>query len=152
VEISSNGWGASKDPSLIHIKPFPIKGTDEKLRCNAICGPVLAAFASEFHSKVEPLDVGKLDDWGYAYRPIRGETTGLSNHASGTAIDLNASRHPLGRKDTFKPEQVKMIHELIKKYGLRWGGDYKTRKDDMHFEIVETPSQVKTRIISMKLI
>ena len=151
METSSNGWSASKDPNEIHIKPFLVKGTDIKLRCNAICGPILSGFASEFHAKVEPIDVGNYDDWGYAYRPIRGETTGLSNHASGTAIDLNSSHHPLGKANTFKPEQVKMIHELIKKYGLRWGGDYKTRKDDMHFEIVETPTQVKARIIAMKL-
>jgi hypothetical protein len=28
-----------------------------------------------------------------------------------------------------------MIQALAKKYGLTWGGDYKNRKDEMHFEV-----------------
>ena len=28
-----------------------------------------------------------------------------------------------------------MIRALAKKYGCIWGGDYKNRKDEMHFEI-----------------
>jgi hypothetical protein len=28
-----------------------------------------------------------------------------------------------------------MIQALAKKYGLAWGGDYRGRKDEMHFEI-----------------
>jgi len=28
-----------------------------------------------------------------------------------------------------------MIRALAKKYGLTWGGDYRNRKDEMHFEI-----------------
>lgn len=142
-EKSQNGWPASKNAALIKIKSFPVKGTDISIRCNATAGPILAAFAAEFHEKVEPIDKGGLDDWGYAYRAIRGQTTGLSNHASGTAIDLNASKHPLGKEHTFTLDQVKVIHELIKKYHLRWGGDYVNRKDDMHFEIIATPAVVK---------
>jgi hypothetical protein len=28
-----------------------------------------------------------------------------------------------------------MLRALAKKYGLTWGGDYRNRKDEMHFEI-----------------
>jgi hypothetical protein len=28
-----------------------------------------------------------------------------------------------------------MIQALAKKYGLVWGGDYRNRKDEMHFEV-----------------
>lgn len=151
TEKSQNGWVASKDPKEIKIKSFPIKGTDFKIRCNEICGPILAAFAAEFHEKVEPLDQGELDDWGYAYRNVRGDKTNLSNHSSGTAIDLNARKHPLGKAITFKPIQIVMIRQLIQKYHLRWGGDYKNRKDEMHFEIMETPEQVKALVKELGL-
>jgi len=151
VEHSQNGWVASKDPAAINIKQFPVAGTTIKLRCNAICGPVLAAFAAEFHVNVEKIDVGTLDDWGYAYRNVRNSPDDLSNHSSGTAIDLNAAKHPLGKENTFTPEQRKVLDILCKKYGLRGGYTYKTRKDDMHFEVVETPEQVKARIVKMKL-
>jgi hypothetical protein len=151
IETSANGWEASKDPAKINIKQFAVASTDIKLRCNAICGPVLVAFAAEFHATVEPLDKGQLDDWGYAYRPIRGETTGLSNHSSGTAIDLNAAKHPLGKENTFTAEQRKTLDILCKKYGLRGGYTYNHRKDDMHFEITQTPEQVKALIKKLGL-
>jgi hypothetical protein len=150
-EKSQNGWVASKDPNEIKIKSFAIAGTNIKVRCQETAGIILAAFAGEFHAKVESLDDGALDDWGYAYRPVRGQTTGLSNHASGTALDLNATKHPLGKQDTFTIIQKMTLQELVKKYGLRWGGNYNTRKDEMHIEIIETLDQVKTRIKKLGL-
>ena len=151
MEKSQNGWPASKDQAEIGIKSFDIRGTDISIRCQAIAGVILAAFAAEFHEKIEPIDKGQFDDWSYAYRPVRGQTTGLSNHASGTAIDLNATKHPLGKAGTFTPVQEIRLKELVKKYGLRWGGSYKSRKDEMHFEIIETPEQVKLRIKKLGL-
>jgi hypothetical protein len=142
-EKSSNGWPASKDPAAINIKAFPIAGTKIKLRCNATAGRLLAAFAHEFHEKVEPLEGKTFDDWSYAYRNVRGDSENLSNHSSGTAIDLNAIKHPLGKANTFTSEQQVIIRQLCKKYGLRPGMDYKHRKDDMHFEVMLTPAEAK---------
>lgn len=142
-ERSQNGWLASKNPSDIDVKAFPIAGTKIKLRCQATAGRILSAFAAEFHKSVEPIDEKGLDDWGYAYRNVRGVGNDLSNHSSGTAIDLNASKHPLGKANTFNPGQQETIRLLCKKYRLRWGGDYANRKDDMHFEILDSPLKVK---------
>ena len=150
-EKSQNGWKASKDPAEINIKSYPVPGTTIKLRCAAACAPILVAFAAEFHELVEPIDEGTLDDWGYAYRPVRGQTEGLSNHSSGTAIDLNAKDHSLGKENTFNKAQQAMIQSLIKKYSLVWGGNYKRRKDDMHFEIKDTPEEVEALIKKLKL-
>jgi hypothetical protein len=80
---------------------------------------------------------------------VRGTTDKLSNHSSGTAIDLNASKHPLGKAGTFPAEKVPMIQALAKKYGLVWGGDYRNRKDEMHFEIALDP--LKTAKLIEKL-
>lgn len=151
MEKSQNGWDASDNPDEIDIKLFPIKGTDLRIRCNKLAGVILQAFTQEFHEKVEPVEGGVFDDWSYAYRPIRGKTIGLSNHSSGCAVDLNATRHPLNRKGTFKPELVKIIKELCKKYHLRWGGSYKSRPDEMHFEVIETPYEVRLLITKLGL-
>lgn len=147
---SGNGWVASKDPAEIHIRSYAVKGTKIKLRAAIPAGKLLAAFAAEFHEQVEPIDEGTLDDWGYCFRLVRGGTT-LSNHSSGTAIDLNASKHPLGKVGTFTKEQSADIRELCAKYGLRWGGDYNGRKDEMHFEITENHTDVMTRIEALGL-
>ena len=148
---SHNGWKASKDPAEIDIKSYLVPGTKIKLRCASACAPLLIGFAAEFHKLIEPIDEGALDDWGYAFRPIRGQTEKLSNHSSGTAIDLNAPKHPLNAIGTFPPEKVPMIKALAKKYGLRWGGDYLHRKDEMHFEIDLTPSRVEALITKLNL-
>ena len=148
---SQNGWPASKDEKELGIKIFKVEGTDRKMRLQKDAGVILAAFAAEFHAQVEPIDEGVFDDWAYAYRDVRGSDSDLSNHSSGTAIDLNATKHPLGAQNTFTKQQAATIRELCKKYGIRWGGDYSKRKDEMHFEIVETPDEVKTRIEKLGL-
>ena len=146
---SYNGWPASKDQAEINVKPYPVKGTNLKIRCAAGAGELLAAFAAEFHELIEPIDEGKLDDWAYAFRMVRGTTDKLSCHSSGTAIDLNATQHPLGKAGTFELAKVPMIQALAKKYGLTWGGDYRGRKDEMHFEV--SISQEKARALAKKL-
>ena len=148
---SSNGWTASADPNEIAVKSYPVKGTKIKLRCAEKCAPLLVGFAEEFHALIEPIDEGSLDDWGYCFRMVRGSLNNLSNHSSGTAIDLNASKHPLGKVGTFSNDKVPMIRALAKKYGLRWGGDYKSRADEMHFEIDLSEAKVAALIGSLKL-
>ena len=146
---SHNGWPASKDAAVIGIISVPIEGTKVKVRCAKAVAPLIAGFCKEFHELIEPIDEGKLDDWGYAFRMVRGSTDNLSNHSSGTAIDLNATRHPLGKAGTFPIEKVPMIRALAKKYGLKWGGDYKNRKDEMHFEIELSEAKVAALIGSL---
>lgn len=96
---------------------------------------VLLWVANEFHRRVEPLEWP--GNWGYAERPVRGSATTLSNHASGTAIDLNAPQHPLGKRGTFTDAQVREIRQILGfcEGVIRWGGDYKSRADEMHFEV-----------------
>ena len=148
---SYNGYPASKDPDEIRITSYTVRGTSRKLRCAESVGPLLAAFAAEFHELIEEIDEGVFDDWGYAFRNVRGSTDRLSCHSSGSAIDLNATKHPLGKVGTFPAEKVPMIRALAKKYGLKWGGDYKGRADEMHFEVEVNAVKAKALIESLGL-
>ena len=112
--------------------------------------PLLVGLATEFHKTIEPIDKGTLDCWGFAFRMIRGSTDSLSNHSSGTAIDLNAIKHPLGKRNTFTDKQEIIIRQIAAKYGCKWGGDWK-RADEMHFEIDLNRKQVKERIKALGL-
>ena len=147
--LSQNNWVASKDAAEINIVSVPIEGTKVKVRCAKAVAPLIAGFCAEFHKLIEPIDEGALDDWGYAFRMVRGSTDKLSNHSSGTAIDLNATQHPLGKVGTFPSEKVPMIRALAKKYGMIWGGDFRRRKDEMHFEIAITPAKAAALIGSL---
>lgn len=138
---SQNGYIAN-DRS--RIRDFPVKGTKLVLHARfGAPGELLARFAARFNESVEPLDKGQRDDWSYAERTVKGSSTDLSNHASGTAIDLNATQHPLVARNTFTPIQVRAIRELLVEFEgtIRWGGDYTKRKDDMHFEISASPER-----------
>jgi hypothetical protein len=44
-----------------------------------------------------------------------------------------------------------MIRALAKKYGLKWGGDYKGRADEMHFEVEISPVKAKALIATLGL-
>jgi hypothetical protein len=148
---SYNGWTASKDQAEIGIKSYPIPGTNLKIRCAEAVAPLIVGFCTEFNELIEPIDGGQLDDWGYNFRLVRGSADRLSNHASGTAIDINSRVHVLGKIGTFPVEKVPMIRALAKKYGLFWGGDYKNRADEQHFEINVSPKRVSELIKALGL-
>lgn len=151
-EITSpNGWPASDDRKALGIQSFVIPGTSLKIACAKDVAAILVSFCAEFHDLVEPIDQGQLDDWGYAFRMTRGSDKVLSNHSSGTAVDLNALKHPLGKSNTFTKEQVNTIQLLLVKYGLAWGGNYKKRKDEMHFEIAMTQTQAQNKLKQLGL-
>jgi len=152
LELTSpNGWPASKNRKALGIESFNVPGTKIKFACAKAVAPLLVNFAKEFNELVEPIDEGQLDDWGYAFRMTRGSERILSNHSSGTAIDLNAIKHPLGKSNTFTPKQRNIILLLITKYGLSWGGNYKKRKDEMHFEIALSKQDVEKKIKQLGL-
>jgi len=76
--------------------------------------------------------------WAGSFVPrrIRGGTA-LSNHAWGTAFDINAAENwlnaepaPVGSKGSL----LKLV-PIANSFGFFWGGHYQNRKDGMHFEL-----------------
>lgn len=148
--LSQNGWTASANKDAIDVNNYLIPGAKRHISCAKAVAPILVAFIAEFHKTIEPIDTGVYDDWGWAKPVVIPGSPIISNHGSGTAVDLNSSKHPWKRRN-YKPVKAVKTRLLARKYGIRWGGDYKYSVDEMHFEIVETPAQVAARIIRMKL-
>src|SRR5687767_14269420 len=114
MAASQNGWGAN-DRSVVSRRTIP--GTEVGLTVrNGPAGDLLLEVASHFDRYVQDIDNarGALDDWGYAERPIRGARA-LSNHASGTAIDLNATKWPLGVSPSanLNDEQINRVRAIV---------------------------------------
>jgi len=149
---SSNGWTASSNQAEIGIKVFTVIGGTKpvKLRCASAVAPLLIAACKEWNGRVEKLEPGEVQ--GYAFRDVRGGAGTLSNHASGTAVDIFPARHPQGSKTgNLTPEQQAAILDICKKYGLQSGGTYKNAKPDwMHIEINITPEQAAKLVASLK--
>ncbi len=80
------------------------------------------------------VDVTGLSNFGGCYneRNIRGSAN-ISNHSFACAIDIDPENNQLGKKTGKMPN---MIIDAFKREGWLWGGDYKGRKDWMHFEAV----------------
>lgn len=76
--------------------------------------------------------------WGGSWSPrfIRGSRTVLSNHAWGTAFDINVQWNQLGTQPALRGA-VGSVRELVESacdHGFYWGGWFPNRADGMHFE------------------
>jgi len=81
-----------------------------------------------------------LKTWAGSWCPrfVRGSRRYLSNHAYGTAFDINATWNGLGRRPA-KLGVNGSVRELVTTangLGWFWGGHYTKRPDGMHFELV----------------
>jgi hypothetical protein len=140
---SENGWeviDSQSSPKLVVVR---IPGTGIPgipLRVRKEAAGLLAYVAARVHAEVSDLKQGNKpgvqDEGGYNLRGIEGSTK-LSNHASGTAIDLNWSKYPMFKRRMNKKERAAaeaIASELSEV--IRWGGNYRpTQVDEMHWEI-----------------
>jgi peptidoglycan hydrolase-like protein with peptidoglycan-binding domain len=81
----------------------------------------------------------KTWDGSWVPRFIRGSRTTLSNHAYGSAFDINARWNPLGARGAARGT-VGCVYELValaNEHGFAWGGHFQSRPDAMHFELAQ---------------
>jgi hypothetical protein len=90
---------------------------------------------------------------GFNYRKIAGSDR-YSCHAYGLAVDINWQLNPVTRdgsiKTNFLDSTINNILNIKTQDGLpifRWGGNYNSYKDPMHFEIYVTPAELAVGII-----
>lgn len=85
--------------------------------------------------------IDRVLTWGGSFAPrfVRGSRTSLSNHAWGTAFDINAAWNALGTCPALKGQKgsVRELVGIANEHGFGWGGHYRTRLDGMHFEVVK---------------
>jgi hypothetical protein len=124
-------WGAIPEVSDLgkirpHAPPKTINFHGNTFKVNSQVAPIFQAFLQNLWRKgYHPATIG-----GYGERP------NPSLHPFGMAIDIDAARNPMqnadGHMQTTMPSYVSA---LAAKYGLSWGGDWRTKKDPMHFSV-----------------
>ena len=137
---SYNGWTVGTPGSVIGIANYAVPGTSVVLPIRSgDVTTVLGYVARRFNAEVEPLVKGQC--WGYDYRPNVNNPSVWSNHASGTAIDLNSLKHPNGATATFTAAKTAAVRRILAFCGdvVYWGQDYRGVVDGMHFEIDVPP-------------
>lgn len=143
---SQNGWPAGTQAQA-NVAVFVVPDTAVRLPLNREAAPALIEFARWWNTNVERLTPGHC--WGWANRDIRGSNQ-TSNHASGTAEDLNAPKHPLGAVGTVPAAKRPAIRVKAASLGLRWGGDYTGRKDEMHVEVVVPRERMRQIVAALQ--
>lgn len=151
---SQNGWPVIKSQSDKALAVIRIPGTGAPgipLRVQKDCAPLLAYVASRVHAEVTDLRKGNKpgkfqDEGGYNFRKIDGSSS-YSNHASGTAIDLNWQQFPMFKRRMNKKQRAAaeaIAAELSEV--ITWGGNFRpARVDEMHWEIKQGVSLAKVK-------
>jgi peptidoglycan hydrolase-like protein with peptidoglycan-binding domain len=128
------------------IPPWPMVGGDsddgetpvKDIYFHRKCAPNLLAAMNDIwtvcgkdHVKIQSYGLN-IFSGAYNYRPIRGSSR-LSEHAFAAAIDLDAPDNPMTSNLGVKYKMPQFAVDAFKARGAWWGGDYKQRKDYMHF-------------------
>ena len=149
---SYNGWTVGTPGSTIGIVNYAVPGTSVvlPLRSGDVT-TILGYVARRFNAEVEPILNGQC--WGYDYRPNVNNPSVWSNHASGTAIDLNSLKHPNGAVGTFTAAKIAAVRRILAVCGdvVYWGEDYRGVVDGMHFEIDVPPGDPRLAQLVWKI-
>lgn len=145
MTVSYNGWSASPSPSAIGIRTYTVGG-GSRVALRSSVAPILVWLANYYSQNIEAIDGRQLDDWGYSYRQTRGGGS-MSNHSSGTAIDINALHYPRSTNNMTSAKQeecrqlVRKINSAAGKTLIKWGGEWSGEyRDQMHFELAPNTS------------
>lgn len=121
--------------------PFQMYYNKKPLRSIAVhkrCADAMMAAFNEIWEKCghdqKRVDLTGASDFAgcFNFRKIAGSNS-LSNHSFGCAIDLSPATNGF---NTGHGTIGTLVVDAFKRQGARWGGDYKGRKDAMHFEFV----------------
>lgn len=121
-------------PQLVPVNP------SGKVRLHRLAAPLFLELWSRWE-KAGLLHLVLVWNGAYAPRFVRGSTTNVSNHAFGSAFDINAAWNKLGSMPAARGAKgcVRELVPIANELGWYWGGHYKNRADGMHFELVKLP-------------
>jgi hypothetical protein len=125
-------------PQLVGKLAFGSRPSKGRMQFHKKAAPQLLALWSAWES-AGVLDRVLTYEGSFDARFIRGSTTELSNHALGTAFDINAKWNPLGAIPALAGREgsVRELVEIANQHGFFWGGHFKRRPDGMHFEVAK---------------
>lgn len=104
----------------------------------AVAKQFLALWAAIEAALELPLVITFDGAWAPRYkRGMSGPVENLSNHAWGTAFDVNASYNPLGKPGPLLGEKgcCARLEPLANAHGYAWGGRFHSRLDTQHWEV-----------------
>ncbi|MFC1731645.1 penicillin-insensitive murein endopeptidase [candidate division KSB1 bacterium] len=133
-------YGSSEEEVGKNLEKVDFLG--KNLRVHKKIAPALKC-AVEDMKKCSEATAYKINSIGsFNWRMMVGSSTSRSLHSWAIAIDINPSANPYGK--TLVTDLPNCMVESFKRYGFRWGGDFRSIKDAMHFEFRGDPDSVGT--------
>lgn len=113
----------------------PCNGGHTSIQCHKL---ISDQFVKTFDDWEKAKLSSRILSWGGSWvtRYMRGSRTKLSNHAWGTAFDINVAWNMLGARPAMA-DHIGSVRDLVGiayDNGLFWGGWFQGRQDGMHFE------------------
>ena len=142
MPTSYNGWPVNRTPTLDN---SVIPGSNGvRFAPGVLAGDVstvLFFVGFWINRNIGPLTPGWC--WGFSYRENRNANN-WSCHASATAADVDAPKHPNGKRGTWGSSAARIRSELLTYLEgvVQWGEDYTGTPDGMHFEIIKPAGDV----------
>jgi len=134
---TARGWGPGwPHPQTDRIVVAVCGHNNLRLPVRREIAPLVQRLVADLEQQHGPFHDGWC--WGFANRAIRGSST-PSNHSWGLAVDLDAPLNPMTSDPRASHTIGSYASGVAARYGFRWGGDYRGRKDFMHFEFLGTP-------------
>jgi hypothetical protein len=159
------GWPNCSTSKMVTVVIHEGTESETRLGVRKEIGPLVVGLVRDIE-KARDGWVTKGWCWGVACRAISGTNT-PSNHSWGLAVDLDApqnpymaasshaAEHPLRKKFSngkmLRSTMPKNASEIAAKWGFRWGGDYTTKPDPMHFEFLGSVDDAKARVAKLKV-
>ena len=132
VSISKPSDWVSKNIVTVSVPELGLSG----LKFHKLVAPQFVALFKAAASKaIKPVK----NSGTCVLRTLTNHENKLSNHAIGTAIDLNGAENPYNAQQAKRGTKgsVAEIADLCADFGIYWGGWYSKHKDAMHFEAVQ---------------
>lgn len=134
----SGGWGNADAPeyaanNIVQMSAGGVSWSQNKLAGGRFMGLINALLGQGYRPSTVQ---------GYNNRNIAGSDN-KSNHAYGAAIDIDPTKNPRYGSQGGPFALPANSGQIASAFGLNWGGNYRSSKDYMHFEVLGSPSAPK---------
>jgi len=144
MATSLNGWRAIRFRADPRLKTIPIPGTKRKITVARDAAPLFASFLSDWHREMPKrlkLDEGPVDSYNFRLSRF---TDKLSNHASGTAVDVRYDVLKPDGKPHMNAREKAVLNKILDRYKTADGhrvlanGEWWNNPDGMHTELSQS--------------
>lgn len=145
MAVSLNKWTAIRSRLDPRLRTITIPGTTRKVTVARDAAPLFAAFLADWHKRMPErlkLDKGPVDGWVYRKSRL---VEGLSNHSSGTAVDVRYDVLKPDGKPHMNAREKAILDKILGEYVTSDGhrvlanGEWWTKKvDGMHTELSQS--------------